>query len=118
MGRDAHPDVLRCREAHLEIREGSAGLLGGPGLACRCTWRFGRGRESYPEVRKRLDGLGSPTEGSGGVRRPTRRFLRVREAHLEIWYGSGGPLGGPGGEGRCTQRSRRGGEAHREVREG
>ena len=48
---------------------------------------------------------------SGGVRRPTRRVGRHREAHLEDNEGLGGTPGGPGGVGSPPKKAGRGEEA-------
>ena len=58
MGRP--PKVLEVSGGPPEARERLGGPPGGLGGAGRAFWRFGRGPECHPQVRKRLGGVGKP----------------------------------------------------------
>ena len=61
-------------------------------------------RKAHPKVR---DESGDPCRSLEGLGKPTRRSVRGRKAHLEVWEGLGGPPGGSGVVKRPTQRSGR-----------
>ena len=52
----------------MDLREGSGVPPGGPGRVMRPTRRYGKGRETHPEIR---EGSGDPPGGTGKVGRPT-----------------------------------------------
>ena len=60
------------------------------------------GRDALPVDLVRLGGTSSVPRGIG---RPTRRFGRGREAHLNVWEGSAGPSEDLSGVASPTRRS-------------
>ena len=85
---------------------GWLGLGGPPGQpegVRRPSWSARRGWESLPEGRE-----GSGREGSGGVRKPSRRTGKCMEALSGVY---GGPLRGPRVVGRPPPEDGRSGES-------